>query len=69
MRKRVSELGQRARLTTRELEILELLCLGKSAAEIGRALGIRPRTVKFHQENILKKTGISSRLELFKVLL
>lgn len=69
VRKRVAELGQRSRLTTRELEILELLCLGKSAAEIARALGIRPRTVKFHQENILKKTGIASRLELFKVLL
>ncbi len=69
VRKRAAELGQRARLTTRELEILELLCLGKSAAEIARSLGIRPRTVKFHQENILKKTGIASRLELFKVLL
>jgi DNA-binding CsgD family transcriptional regulator len=69
VRKRVAELGQRARLTTRELEILELLCLGKSGAEIARSLGIRPRTVKFHQENILRKTGIASRLELFKVLL
>lgn len=69
VRKRVAELGRRARLTSRELEILELLCLGKSATEIARTLGIRPRTVKFHQENVLKKTGMSSRLELFKVLL
>lgn len=69
VRKRVAELGRRARLTTRELEILELLCLGKSATEIARTLGIRPRTVKFHQENVLKKTGMTSRLELFKVLL
>lgn len=66
---RVSELGRRAKLTSRELQVLELLCLGESVGEIAEALDIRPRTVKFHQENILKKTGIGSRLELFKVLL
>jgi DNA-binding CsgD family transcriptional regulator len=69
VRKRVVELGRRARLTARELEILELLCLGKSAAEIARVLSIRPRTVKFHQENVLRKAGVGSRLELFKLLL
>ncbi len=66
---RVSKLATSLKLTPREVEILEKLCLGQSLEEIGRQLKIRPRTVKFHQENLLRKTGASSRVDLFRKLL
>jgi DNA-binding CsgD family transcriptional regulator len=66
---RVARLAQRIKLTAREAEILEQLCLGRNFEDIARNLSIRPRTVKFHQENLLRKTGASSRVELFRKLL
>jgi len=69
VRERIGRLVPQLKLTPREREILEQLCLGDSLDEIARTLSIRPRTVKFHQENLLRKTGASSRAELFKKLL
>ncbi|MGC4093738.1 MAG: helix-turn-helix transcriptional regulator [Polyangiaceae bacterium] len=69
VRERVAELGRKAQLTVREREVLELLCLGTSVSEISERLHIRPRTIKFHQENLLKKTGVASRGELFRLLI
>jgi DNA-binding CsgD family transcriptional regulator len=66
---RVAELARKIKLTPRELEILEQLCLGGSIEDIARSLSIRPRTVKFHKENLLRKSGASSRAELFRKLL
>jgi DNA-binding CsgD family transcriptional regulator len=66
---RVASLTHKLKLTPREREILEHLCLGYSPEDIAQKLSIRPRTVKFHQENLLRKTGASSRAELFKKLL
>jgi DNA-binding CsgD family transcriptional regulator len=62
-------LARKVKLTPREVEILGQLCLGHSAEDIARNLSIRPRTVKFHQENLLRKTGASSRVELFRKLM
>lgn len=66
---RVEDLARSARLTDRETEILELLCLGVAPEGIAHQLQIRPRTVKFHQENVLRKTGSASRVELFRRLI
>ncbi len=66
---RIERLAPQLKLTPREREILEQLCLGDSLEDIARTLSIRPRTVKFHQENLLRKTGANSRAELFKKLL
>jgi DNA-binding CsgD family transcriptional regulator len=66
---RVANLARKINLTPREVEILEQLCLGHSLEEVAKKLSIRPRTVKFHQENLLRKTGASSRIELFRKLL
>jgi len=66
---RVASLARKVKLTPREGEILAQLCLGHSAEDIARSLAIRPRTVKFHQENLLRKTGASSRVELFRKLM
>ncbi|HYP75654.1 MAG TPA: LuxR C-terminal-related transcriptional regulator [Polyangiaceae bacterium] len=69
IQQRIAALGKSTKLTEREAQILELLCLGGNFDEIAVRLGISPRTVKFHQENVLRKTGSSSRVELFRKLI
>jgi len=44
-------------LTTREKEVLVLLCKEFTTAEIGEQLFISPRTVEGHRNNLLIKTG------------
>ncbi|AEJ01081.1 two component transcriptional regulator, LuxR family [Nitrosomonas sp. Is79A3] len=51
-------------LTSRELEILPLIAAGHSNKEIGRQLGISYRTIEVHRARILRKTGMTSILEL-----
>jgi serine/threonine protein kinase/DNA-binding CsgD family transcriptional regulator len=50
-------------LTSRELEVLQLLARGLSNKQIARALAVTPRTVNFHLDNIYSKLGVSSRTE------
>ncbi|WP_428269493.1 LuxR C-terminal-related transcriptional regulator [Haliangium sp.] len=68
VRARVDLLAKEGGLSSREHSVLELLIAGKSADDIGAALGISPRTAKFHQTNILQKLGVDSRLELFRLV-
>lgn len=44
-------------LTEREKEVLKLICLQKTAKEIGELLFIAPRTVEGHKNNLFVKTG------------
>lgn len=57
---RHSELGS---LTPRERETLSHLARGISNKEIARALDLAESTVKVHVQNILRKLGISSRVQ------
>jgi two-component system nitrate/nitrite response regulator NarL len=59
-----AELGPpvRARLTARELEILDLIALGLSNKEIARELHIERATVKNHVHNILDKLHVGTRM-------
>lgn len=50
-------------LTTRELEVLELIVAGKSNKEIGNQLSISEATVKTHINNLLSKLGVSDRTQ------
>ncbi|HEU5103464.1 MAG TPA: LuxR C-terminal-related transcriptional regulator [Roseiflexaceae bacterium] len=50
-------------LTTRELDVLRLLAEGRSNKAIASALGVSPRTVNFHLDNIYSKLGVASRTE------
>lgn len=43
-------------LTSRELEVLQLICDQKTTIEIGEKLFISPRTVEGHRNNLLLKT-------------
>ena len=52
-----------AELTPREREVLRLLAEGMSNKAIARALGVSPRTVNFHLDNLYAKLGVASRTE------
>lgn len=69
LRARIERLAEDAKLTAREREILPYLLMGRSRGEIGRLLGISPRTVKFHQMNLLDKLGADARADLPRLIL
>jgi DNA-binding NarL/FixJ family response regulator len=50
-------------LTSRELEVLQMLAAGLSNKEIAARLNISEHTVKFHVASILGKLGAASRAE------
>ena len=53
-----------APLSETERQVLQLLCAGKSNAEIGQALHIKLPTVKTHVSHILKKLQVSRRTQV-----
>ncbi len=62
IRKQVSEKNPRptlftTELSTREIEVLKLICLQNTAKEISNILFISPKTVEGHKNNIFIKTG------------
>jgi len=56
--------GTRSTLTSRELQVVELVEQGLKNRDIGQQLGIRPGTVKIHLKHIFEKTGIRGRYGL-----
>jgi DNA-binding CsgD family transcriptional regulator len=50
-------------LTAREIEVLRLMSIGRSNADIALVLGISLNTVATHVRNILAKTGCANRTE------
>lgn len=55
-----------AELTSRELEILSLICAEKTSHEIAEALFISFNTVESHRSNILLKVGVKNTAGLVK---
>jgi DNA-binding NarL/FixJ family response regulator len=51
-------------LTTRELQILQMICAGKSNKEIASELELSPNTVGVHRANIMDALGIHKTAEL-----
>lgn len=54
-------------LSPREIEIIEMIILGKTSKEIGEELFISKTTVDTHRRNILEKTGARRLTELMMV--
>jgi DNA-binding CsgD family transcriptional regulator len=65
---RLDELADRARLSKRERSVFGHLMDGRGVEEIASALEISPRTVKFHQANVLQKLGADSRTDLMRLV-
>ncbi len=55
-----------ALLSSRELQILELVVKGLSNLKIANQLEISKRTVDNHISNVLKKTSVANRVELVR---
>ena len=55
-----------SQLTEREQEVLGLIIAGLSNKEIGRALGVSPRTVETHRANIFAKLQAGSLAQLIR---
>jgi DNA-binding NarL/FixJ family response regulator len=51
-------------LTDRQLEILELVAKGKTYKEVGVALGLTERTIKYHMEKILDLLHLEKRAQV-----
>ena len=56
-RKNNSKTNENANLTSRELEVLQQICMGLNNEEIAKKLFISPKTIKSHRSNLLEKTG------------
>jgi DNA-binding CsgD family transcriptional regulator len=50
-------------LSDREREVLRLVALGRSGAEIGQELGISAETVRVHVRNAMRKLGATTRAQ------
>jgi len=49
------------RVTAREVDILRAIARGQSMKETARALGISPKTVDNHTQNVYAKIGVKTR--------
>ena len=56
-------------LTPREREVLEQIVDGASNKQIGRDLGISPRTIEVHRARIMAKTGAKNAADLVRIVL
>ena len=56
-------------LTPRERGVFEKLITGASNKEVGRKLGISPRTVEIYRANVMTKMQASSLSELVRMTL
>jgi two-component system response regulator NreC len=56
-------------LTVREQEVLRLLALGHTNAEIAERLSVSLRTAEAHRANLLRKLGVHTRAELVRCAL
>lgn len=57
------------RLTTKDIQIIEMVCRGLTAREIGDKLKISQRTVESHKSHIMEKLCFKNMVDLIKFAL
>lgn len=65
---RCEEVGKQHGLTPRELEIMQLLCKGRTKAYIAETLYLTENTVKGHTKHIYSKLSVHSKQELLDLV-
>lgn len=61
-------IARKGSLSEREYEVMRALLAGRSIEDIATDLDITPRTVKYHQANVLQKVGADSRVDLLRLI-
>ena len=51
-------------ITVRQKQVIQLIAEGRSNEEVGRKLGISPRTAKAHCDTLRLKLGVSRRRQI-----
>jgi len=69
LRRKSTEESRAGRLTGRQVEVLRLIVGGKTATEIGFALGMSAKTVETHRTNMMRRSGTHSAAELVRYAL
>jgi DNA-binding CsgD family transcriptional regulator len=64
----IENLEKKYKITKREMEVIDLICLGKTNKEIADQLFISVDTVKDHNYKIFQKTGVRNRTQLVKLV-
>ena len=54
-------------LTTREIEVMNLMIEGNSNRQMGILLGISHRTIEVHRAKVIKKLGVNSLSDVVKI--
>jgi DNA-binding CsgD family transcriptional regulator len=67
--RRRGDTDDQLRLTPQERQVAQLVQKGMSNKDIAAQLFVSPRTVDFHLRNVFSKSGVSSRAELFTLVL
>lgn len=62
------KLATDSQLTSREIEIVKMICVGKLNKEIADTLCLAENTIKSHIFNIYKKVNVKNRVELVQYL-
>jgi DNA-binding NarL/FixJ family response regulator len=57
------------RLTTRERQILQSICEGKTNREIAESLGLAVKTIDTHRTHLMRKLNIHDQTSLVKYAL
>ena len=65
---KIALIFKKYRITKREKEIVEHICLGKTNQQIADELFISLQTVKDHTHRIYSKIGINSRMKLVQMV-
>ena len=68
LEERCEEVGKQHKLTPRELEIMQLLCKGRTKAYIAETLYLTENTVKGHTKHIYSKLDVHSKQELLDLV-
>jgi DNA-binding CsgD family transcriptional regulator len=57
-------IGDHSPITARQKQVIQLIAEGRSNDEVGRKLGISPRTAKAHSDTLRLKLGVPRRRQI-----
>ena len=65
---RCANLAEKVHLTARELEVMQMLCKGRTKAYIAESMFVTENTVKGHTKRLYAKLGVHSKKELQQLI-